>query len=178
MKSVQIRKYEVFSGPYFPVFGLSRGLSTGKEKPEKISYLDTFQAVQVSTKWLSSFWNSSGKCCNVFNVSLIFLWTLDGIKSLFVKIHIHLVAEKLCAGILFYSLTELIYLQMGCGIGTLNVAFSGLSRFSKSLTLNFDKRKSVNPANVPVLLYRWTYTRRGIKLEVNENTNALTKVDT
>ena len=67
---------------------------------------------------------------------------------------------------------------MGCTIGTFNVAFSGLSTFSKSLTLNFDKRKSVNPAIVPVLLYRWTYTRRGIKLDVNEKTNALTKVDT
>ena len=90
------------------------------------------------------------------------------------KIYIHLVAEKLCSGILFCSLIELIYLQMGCGIGTLNVAFFGLSRFSKSLTSNFDQRKSVNLANVPVLLYRWTYTRHGIKLKVNESTNALT----
>ena len=34
-------KYRVFSGPYFPVFGLN----TGKYVPEKISYLDTFHAV-------------------------------------------------------------------------------------------------------------------------------------
>ena len=71
-----------------------------------------------------------------------------------------------------------MYLQMDCGIGTFNVAFSGLYRSLKLLTLNFDKGKSVNPAIIPFLLYRWTYTRRGIKLEVNENTIALTQVDT
>ena len=34
-------KYGVFSGPYFPVFGLN----TGKYGPEKTPYLDTFHAV-------------------------------------------------------------------------------------------------------------------------------------
>ena len=34
-------KYGVFSGPYFPVFGLN----TGKDGPEKTLYLDTFHAV-------------------------------------------------------------------------------------------------------------------------------------
>ena len=34
-------KYGVFSGPYFPVFGLN----TGIYGPEKIQYLDTFHAV-------------------------------------------------------------------------------------------------------------------------------------
>ena len=34
-------KYGVFSGPYFPKFGLN----TGKYGPEKTPYLDTFHAV-------------------------------------------------------------------------------------------------------------------------------------
>ena len=34
-------KYGVFSGPYFPVFGLN----TGKYGPEKPPYLDIFHAV-------------------------------------------------------------------------------------------------------------------------------------
>ena len=34
-------KYGVFSGPYFPVFGLN----TRKDGPENTPYLDTFQAV-------------------------------------------------------------------------------------------------------------------------------------
>ena len=36
-------KYGVFSGSYFPVFGLN----TGKRGPKKILYLDTFHAVNV-----------------------------------------------------------------------------------------------------------------------------------
>ena len=36
-------KYRVFSGPYFPVFGLN----TGKYGPEKTPYLDTFHAVEI-----------------------------------------------------------------------------------------------------------------------------------
>ena len=36
-------KYGVFSGPHFPVFGLN----TGKYRPEKTLYLDTFHAVIV-----------------------------------------------------------------------------------------------------------------------------------
>ena len=34
-------KYGVFSGPYFPVFGMN----TGKYGPEKAPYLDTFHIV-------------------------------------------------------------------------------------------------------------------------------------
>ena len=43
-------KYEVFCGPYFPVF--SRNI--GKYGPEKTSYLDTFQAVYMKTYILAS----------------------------------------------------------------------------------------------------------------------------
>ena len=39
----KVFKYGVFSGPYFPVFGLN----TGKYGPEKSRYLDTFHAVFV-----------------------------------------------------------------------------------------------------------------------------------
>ena len=39
-------KYRVYSGRYFPVFGLS----TGKYGPEKIRYLDTFRAVEIVFK--------------------------------------------------------------------------------------------------------------------------------
>ena len=37
----KVCKYGVFSGPYFPVFGLN----TRKYRPEKSPYLDTFHAV-------------------------------------------------------------------------------------------------------------------------------------
>ena len=45
-----VSKYGVFSGPYFPVFGLNTYLSVfspsaGKYGPEKTSYLDKFHAV-------------------------------------------------------------------------------------------------------------------------------------
>ena len=43
VKSVQIR---IFSGPYFPAFGLNRG----KYGPEKTPYLDTFHAVIMPPK--------------------------------------------------------------------------------------------------------------------------------
>ena len=42
----KVSKYGVFSGPYFPVFGLN----TGKYGTEKTAYLDTFHAV-VETLW-------------------------------------------------------------------------------------------------------------------------------
>ena len=38
----KVPKYGVFSGPYFPVFGLN----TGKYEPENTSYLDTLHEVQ------------------------------------------------------------------------------------------------------------------------------------
>ena len=40
----RVSKYGVFSGPYFPVFGLNSP-NTGKCGPEKTSYLDTFYTV-------------------------------------------------------------------------------------------------------------------------------------
>ena len=39
----EVSRYGVFSGPHFPVFGLN----TGKYGPEKTPYLDTFYAVVV-----------------------------------------------------------------------------------------------------------------------------------
>ena len=39
----KVPKYGVFSGPYFPVFGLN----TGKYGPEKTPYLDTFHALCI-----------------------------------------------------------------------------------------------------------------------------------
>ena len=47
----KVSKYGVFSGPYFPVFGLNTeiysvfSLNTGKSGPKKTPYLDTFHAV-------------------------------------------------------------------------------------------------------------------------------------
>ena len=51
----KVSKYEVISGPYFPVFGLN----TGKYGPEITSYLDTFHAVVESQRGLSCVkcWN-------------------------------------------------------------------------------------------------------------------------
>ena len=48
----KVSKYEVFSGPYFPVFGLN----TGKYEQEKIPYLDTFHT--VSKKAQSQVWDN------------------------------------------------------------------------------------------------------------------------
>ena len=42
----KISKYRVFSGPFFPVFGLN----TGKGGPEKTPYLDTFYTMSVIPK--------------------------------------------------------------------------------------------------------------------------------
>ena len=41
----KVSKYEVFSDPYFPVFGLT----TEIYEPEKIPYLDTFHTMQIAT---------------------------------------------------------------------------------------------------------------------------------
>ena len=53
----KVSKYGVFSGPYFPLFGLN----TGKYGPEKTPYLDTFHAVygvkkrKIGLKWVKCF---------------------------------------------------------------------------------------------------------------------------
>ena len=44
----KVSKYGVFSGPYFPAFGLN----TGKYGPEKTPYLDTFHAVYYKKHWI------------------------------------------------------------------------------------------------------------------------------
>ena len=47
----KVSKYEIFSGPYFPAFGLSTEIygvfspNAGKYGPEKTTHLDTFHAV-------------------------------------------------------------------------------------------------------------------------------------
>ena len=48
----KVSKYGVFSGPYFPVFGLN----TGKYGPEKTPYLDTFYTVYMNgIVWVKRF---------------------------------------------------------------------------------------------------------------------------
>ena len=47
MKFLLSVKHCVFSGPYFPVFGLN----TGKYEPEKTSYLDNFHTVDKARKY-------------------------------------------------------------------------------------------------------------------------------
>ena len=51
-----VSKYEIFFGPYFPVFGLN----TGKYRPEKTLYLDTFHAVEALGKSTAK-WKDSAK---------------------------------------------------------------------------------------------------------------------
>ena len=41
----KVSKYGVFSGPYFPVFGLRIQSKYRKNAPEKSAYLDTFHEV-------------------------------------------------------------------------------------------------------------------------------------
>ena len=47
LQAVKVSKYGVFAGPYFPAFGLSteRYPNVGKHGPEKVPYLETFQAM-------------------------------------------------------------------------------------------------------------------------------------
>ena len=43
-------KYGVFPGPHFPVFGLNKEIyevNTGKYRPKRTPYLDTFHAVSI-----------------------------------------------------------------------------------------------------------------------------------
>ena len=49
----KVSKYGVFSGPYFPVFGLN----TGKYRLEKTPYLDTFYAVFLAQLLLEIYVN-------------------------------------------------------------------------------------------------------------------------
>ena len=51
-------KYEVISGPYFPVLGLN----TGKYRPEIIPYLDTFHAVQSYRHQEALTWTKDNRC--------------------------------------------------------------------------------------------------------------------
>ena len=48
VKSVQMRKYGVFSGPYFPVFGLNT-----EEKGKYLQYFDDFIATSSSCKFFT-----------------------------------------------------------------------------------------------------------------------------
>ena len=76
MKSVQIRR---FSGSYFPVFGLN----TGKYRPERTPYLDTFHAVQFS-KTSSPPWNKGGGVLFMHGpkyTPLLLWWLLCDYKS-------------------------------------------------------------------------------------------------
>ena len=43
----KVSKYRVFSGPHFPVFGMY----TGKCRPEKTPYLDTFHVMIEMEHW-------------------------------------------------------------------------------------------------------------------------------
>ena len=52
---------EFFSGLYFPVFGLS----TGKYRPEKTPYLDTFHAVQHYLYFKLTFRKWGYFCLNI-----------------------------------------------------------------------------------------------------------------
>ena len=50
----KVSKYGVFSGPYFPAFGLSVfSPNAGKYRPEKIPYLYTFHVVTPDLPSLS-----------------------------------------------------------------------------------------------------------------------------
>ena len=48
--ALKVSKYRVFSGPYFPVFGLNTEIYSVHLRPEKTPHLDTFHAVFVSRK--------------------------------------------------------------------------------------------------------------------------------
>ena len=58
----------VFSGPYFPVFGINSVFSsnTGLYGPEKTPYLDTFYAVKILRNdkcWHNQFRKASWQIC-------------------------------------------------------------------------------------------------------------------
>ena len=62
----KVSKYEVFSGPYFPVFSPN----TGKYGSEKASYLDTFHAVLGLARLTENFYYKRvahvGEACQFF----------------------------------------------------------------------------------------------------------------
>ena len=65
----KVSRYGIFSGPYFPAFGLN----TGKYGPEKTPYLDTFRAVALFLSFrVLTIINLGymGKCC-IIQVSLL-----------------------------------------------------------------------------------------------------------
>ena len=65
----KVSKYEVISGPYFPVFGLNTEIYS-----EITPHLDTFYAAQVNSGYItiSLQYRSHWKCCFVIFGSLIF----------------------------------------------------------------------------------------------------------
>ena len=75
-------KSGVFSGPYFPTFGLNTERYTvfspnaGKYGPEKSSYLDTFYAVRSSKKVRDYMVRSQLYPLNPFVLSAPFLYLL------------------------------------------------------------------------------------------------------
>ena len=77
----KVSKYGVFSGPYFPVFGLN----TGKYGPEKTPYLDTFHAIRVYNSANISILDNQMFCTNSTKIvmSWVTWWTLLFSKSCF-----------------------------------------------------------------------------------------------
>ena len=77
----KVPKYGVFSGPYFPVFGLN----TGKYGPEKTPYLDTFHAIRVYNSANISILDNQMFCINSTKIvmSWVTWWTLLFSKSCF-----------------------------------------------------------------------------------------------
>ena len=75
-------KYEVFSGPYFLVFGRN----TGKCGPEKTPYLDTFHAVRIESdmgpgeKWTKTI--TISQLITYSHVwSLTLFWCFQGVEK-------------------------------------------------------------------------------------------------
>ena len=77
----KVSKFEAFSGPYFPAFGLN----TGKYGPEKTPYLDTFHAIKVYNSANISILDKQMFCINSTKIvtSWVTWWTLLFSKSCF-----------------------------------------------------------------------------------------------
>ena len=66
-------QYGVFSGPYFPAFGLN----TEQYEPQKTPYLDTFYAVKIYLRKESWKWKRENINRNNTEQYLRFIWNYE-----------------------------------------------------------------------------------------------------
>ena len=85
-------KYGVFSGPYFPVFSRN----TGKYRPEKTPYLDTFHAVTFDIDTCSCLILTAEKESSSIDILIFAMLIIYALQSFNIFILIHGFRSGLC----------------------------------------------------------------------------------